>query len=68
MTGPALYHDVLGEVGTQSRASRDKQRLDSDRGSKEDTMDDSRSLRSEITLFARFFKKFVLRTLVKSKH
>jgi hypothetical protein len=54
MTGPALYHDVLGEVGTHSRASRDKQRLDSDRGSKEDTMDDSRSLRSELTLFGRF--------------
>ena len=44
--------------------SRDKQRLDSDRGSKGDTMDDSRSLRgcSELTLFARFLKKFVLRT------
>ena len=43
---------------------RDKQRLDSDRGSKGDTMDDSRSLRgcSELTLFARFLKKFVLRT------
>jgi len=54
MTGPALYNDVLEEVGTHSRASRDKQRLDSDRGSKEDTMDDSRSLRSELTLFARF--------------
>jgi hypothetical protein len=43
MTGSALYHDVLGEVGTQSRASRDKQRLDSDRGSQGDSMDDSRS-------------------------
>lgn len=54
MTGPALYHDVLGEVGTRSRASRDKQRLDLDRGSKDNTIDDSRSLRSELTLFARF--------------
>jgi hypothetical protein len=56
--GPSV-RDVDFEHG-----GRDKQRLDSDREMKGDPMDDSRSLRgcSELTLFARFLKKFVLRT------